>query len=170
MRDESPSPFDASNHFPKEVNLWRLMGDFSLHDFTAPEEYEGMGLHRHGGDQQGLRLRRPPLRRPFQPLHQPAGPSWQPCTKAQVFTQADVLSQIVNILISGEHVRALAMSEPNCKCYFGCCCCTVRSQFSATFFVLIPSDESRNVVYAKTDLAAGSKGITAFIIEKGMSG
>ena len=35
---------DASNHFPREVDLWRLMGDFNLHGLTAPEEYGGMGL------------------------------------------------------------------------------------------------------------------------------
>lgn len=35
---------DASNHFPKGVNLWKLMGDFNLHGLTAPEEYGGMGL------------------------------------------------------------------------------------------------------------------------------
>ncbi|RRT84767.1 hypothetical protein B296_00004968 [Ensete ventricosum] len=46
-------------------------------------------------------------------------------------------------LISGEHVGALAMSEPN---------------------------GNKLVVYAKTDISAGSKGITAFIIEKGMPG
>jgi hypothetical protein len=27
---------DASNHFPKDVNLWKLMGDFNLHGLTAP--------------------------------------------------------------------------------------------------------------------------------------
>jgi isovaleryl-CoA dehydrogenase len=35
---------DASNHFPRDVDLWRLMGDFNLHGLTAPEEYGGMGL------------------------------------------------------------------------------------------------------------------------------
>ncbi|VAH01588.1 unnamed protein product [Triticum turgidum subsp. durum] len=35
---------DASNHFPKEKNLWKLMGDFNLHGLTSPEEYGGLGL------------------------------------------------------------------------------------------------------------------------------
>jgi hypothetical protein len=35
---------DASNSFPKDVNLWKLMGDFNLHGITVPEEFGGLGL------------------------------------------------------------------------------------------------------------------------------
>ncbi|RWW88758.1 hypothetical protein BHE74_00002353 [Ensete ventricosum] len=105
------------------------------------------------------------------------GEAWDLCTKAEVFAEgffhhllsllAFPLNVVVNLenlayvnstfpvsvlftllclnvkLISGEHVGALAMSEPN---------------------------GNKLVVYAKTDISAGSKGITAFIIEKGMPG
>jgi hypothetical protein len=42
---------DTSSHFLRDVDLWRLMGDFNLHGLTASEEYGWMGLvplHRHG--------------------------------------------------------------------------------------------------------------------------
>ncbi|CAH2065244.1 unnamed protein product [Thlaspi arvense] len=35
---------DRTNSIPKDVNLWKLMGDFNLHGITAPEEYGGLGL------------------------------------------------------------------------------------------------------------------------------
>ena len=35
---------DATNSFPKEVNLWREMGDMGLHGITVPEEFGGLGL------------------------------------------------------------------------------------------------------------------------------
>ncbi|KAL5697433.1 isovaleryl-CoA dehydrogenase [Ranunculus cassubicifolius] len=38
------SKIDKTNYFPKDVNLWKLMGDFNLHGITAPEEYGGLGL------------------------------------------------------------------------------------------------------------------------------
>jgi hypothetical protein len=42
--------------------------------------------------------------------------------------------------------------------------------YAAITYLLIHRSRDLQVVYAKTDLAAGSKGITAFIIEKGMPG
>ncbi|KAG6511596.1 hypothetical protein ZIOFF_029669 [Zingiber officinale] len=63
-------------------------------------------------------------------------------------------SALTNVkLISGEHVGVVAMSEPN-----------------AGSDVVSMKCKADRVVYAKTDTSAGSNGITAFIIEKGMSG
>jgi isovaleryl-CoA dehydrogenase len=79
-------------------------------------------------------------------------------------------------LISGEHVGALAMSEPNAGSdVVGMKC---KAEKVDGGYILNgnkmwctngPSAETL-VVYAKTDTKAGSKGITAFIIEKGMTG
>jgi len=35
---------DRNNAVPKELNLWKAMGDFNLHGITVPEEYGGLGL------------------------------------------------------------------------------------------------------------------------------
>ncbi|MCD9645154.1 2-methylacyl-CoA dehydrogenase, mitochondrial [Datura stramonium] len=79
-------------------------------------------------------------------------------------------------LISGDHVGALAMSEPNAGSdVVGMKC---RADRVDGGYVLNGNKmwctngpvANTLVVYAKTDTTAGSKGITAFIIEKGMSG
>jgi isovaleryl-CoA dehydrogenase len=79
-------------------------------------------------------------------------------------------------LISGEHVGALAMSEPNSGSDVVSMKCKAEKvdggyviSGNKMWCTNGPSAQTL-VVYAKTDLAAGSKGITAFIIEKGMPG
>ncbi|XP_057483598.1 isovaleryl-CoA dehydrogenase, mitochondrial isoform X3 [Actinidia eriantha] len=79
-------------------------------------------------------------------------------------------------LISGEHVGALAMSEPNAGSDVVSMKCKADRVDGG--YVLNGNKmwctngpiAQTLVVYAKTDVAAGSKGITAFIIEKGMPG
>src|SRR5580692_10858287 len=79
-------------------------------------------------------------------------------------------------LISGEHVGALAMSEPNAGS--DVVSMTTRADRKGDRYVLNgakmwitngPVAETL-VVYAKTDPAAGARGITAFIVERGMKG
>ncbi|RWR95575.1 isovaleryl-CoA dehydrogenase, mitochondrial [Cinnamomum micranthum f. kanehirae] len=79
-------------------------------------------------------------------------------------------------LISGEHVGALAMSEPNAGSDVVSMKCKA-DRVDGGYIINGNKMWCTNgpvaqtlVVYAKTDLAAGSKGITAFIIEKGMPG
>ena len=79
-------------------------------------------------------------------------------------------------LISGEHVGALAMSEPSAGSD------VVSMQLSAEkrngyyrlngnkYWITNGPDAETLVVYAKTDMSAGSKGITAFLIERSMTG
>ncbi|OEL38099.1 Isovaleryl-CoA dehydrogenase, mitochondrial [Dichanthelium oligosanthes] len=143
---------DASNHFPKGVNLWKLMGDFSLHGLTAPEEYGGMGL----------------------------GYMYH-CIAMEEISRASgsvmaTLHKSRSIYPSGEHVGALAMSEPNSGSDVVSMKCKAEKvdggyviNGNKMWCTNGPSAQTL-VVYAKTDLAAGSKGITAFIIEKGMPG
>ncbi len=79
-------------------------------------------------------------------------------------------------LISGEHVGALAMSEPNAGS--DVVSMTLKAENKGDHFVLNGSkmwitnggDADVLIVYAKTNASAGAKGITAFIIEKGLAG
>ncbi|MCL4759511.1 MAG: acyl-CoA dehydrogenase family protein, partial [Rhodocyclaceae bacterium] len=79
-------------------------------------------------------------------------------------------------LVSGEHVGALAMSEPNAGS--DVVSMKLRADRKGDRFVLNGAkmwitnggDADTLVVYAKTDLDAGPRGITAFLIEKGMKG
>ena len=79
-------------------------------------------------------------------------------------------------LISGEHVGALAMSEPNAGS--DVVSMTTRAERKGDRYVINGSKmwitngplAETLVVYAKTDPAAGARGITAFIIERGMKG
>jgi isovaleryl-CoA dehydrogenase len=79
-------------------------------------------------------------------------------------------------LVSGEHVGALAMSEPGS----GSDVVSMRTRADrkdgryvlngSKMWITNGPDADTLVVYAKTDPAAGSKGITAFIVEKGFAG
>jgi len=79
-------------------------------------------------------------------------------------------------LISGEHIGALAMSEPNA----GSDVVSMKLHAAKTgdrwvlngnkMWITNGPDADTLVVYAKTDLAAGPRGITAFIVEKGFKG
>ena len=79
-------------------------------------------------------------------------------------------------LISGEHIGALAMSEPNAGS--DVVSMKLRADLKGDHYVLNGNkmwitngpDADVLVVYAKTDIHAGPRGITAFIIEKGMKG
>jgi isovaleryl-CoA dehydrogenase len=79
-------------------------------------------------------------------------------------------------LVSGEHVGALAMSEPGAGS--DVVSMRLRADLKADRYVLNGSkmwitngpDADTLVVYAKTDVQAGPRGITAFLIEKGMKG
>jgi len=79
-------------------------------------------------------------------------------------------------LISGEHVGALAMSEPNAGS--DVVSMTLRAEQRGDRYVLNGGkmwitnggDADTLIVYAKTNPAAGPKGITAFIVEKGFKG
>jgi len=79
-------------------------------------------------------------------------------------------------LVTGEHVGALAMSEPNAGS--DVVSMKLRAEKKGDCYVLNGSkmwitnggDADTLVVYAKTDINAGPKGVTAFIIEKGFKG
>lgn len=163
---------DASNHFPRDVDLWRLMGDFNLHGLTAPEEYGGMGL---GYMYHCIAMEE--ITRASGAVGLSYGAHSNLCINQLVrHGNPEQKLKYLPKLISGEHIGALAMSEPNSGSDVVSMKCKAEKVDGG--YVLNgnkmwctngPSAQTL-VVYAKTDLAAGSKGITAFIIEKGMPG
>ncbi|KAK3275341.1 hypothetical protein CYMTET_16521 [Cymbomonas tetramitiformis] len=109
---EQIAPFaesiDRENTFPKEVNLWKEMGDFGLLGITAPEEHGGlnMGYAAHC-------IAMEELSRASGSVALSYGAHSNLCVNQLVRhatrTQA---AKYLPKLISGEHVGALAMSEP----------------------------------------------------------
>ncbi|KAJ0771691.1 2-methylacyl-CoA dehydrogenase [Helianthus annuus] len=166
------SKIDATNNFPKEVNLWKLMGDFNLHGITAPEEYGGLGL---GYVYHCLAMEE--ISRASGSVGLSFGAHSNLCINQLVRNgTAAQKEKYLPKLISGEHVGALAMSEPNAGSdVVGMKCKADRVDGG---YVLNGNKmwctngpiAQTLVVYAKTDIASRSRGITAFIIEKGMPG
>ncbi|XP_057526880.1 isovaleryl-CoA dehydrogenase, mitochondrial [Amaranthus tricolor] len=163
---------DKTNYFPKDVNLWKLMGDFNLHGITAPEEYGGLGL---GYLYHCIAMEE--ISRASGSVGLSYGAHSNLCINQLVRNGNPPQKQkYLRKLISGEHVGALAMSEPNAGSDVVSMKC--RADRVDDGYVLNgnkmwctngPIAETL-IVYAKTDMTAHSKGITAFIIEKGMAG
>eukprot|EP00262_Sarcandra_glabra_P020360 TRINITY_DN8065_c0_g1_i2.p1 TRINITY_DN8065_c0_g1~~TRINITY_DN8065_c0_g1_i2.p1 ORF type:complete len:410 (+),score=72.20 TRINITY_DN8065_c0_g1_i2:124-1353(+) len=166
------SKVDATNHFPEDVNLWKLMGDFNLHGITAPEEYGGLGL---GYLYHCIAMEE--ISRASGSVGLSYGAHSNLCINQLVRHGSPAQKQkYLPKLISGEHVGALAMSEPNAgsdvvsmKCKADRVDGGYIINGNKMWCTNGPSAQTL-VVYAKTDVTAGSKGITAFIIEKGMPG
>ncbi|KAK1320492.1 hypothetical protein QJS10_CPA03g01305 [Acorus calamus] len=163
---------DATNHFPQDVNLWKLMGDFNLHGITAPEEYGGLGL---GYVYHCLAMEE--ISRASGSVALSYGAHSNLCINQLVRHGTHSQKQkYLPKLISGEHVGALAMSEPNAGSDVVSMKCKA-DRVDGGYIINGNKMWCTNgpiaqtlVVYSKTDVAAGSKGITAFIIEKGMPG
>ncbi|KAM6597963.1 hypothetical protein CsatA_008487 [Cannabis sativa] len=166
------SKIDQTNSFPKDVNLWKLMGEFNLHGITAPEEYGGLGL---GYLYHCIALEE--LSRASGSVALSYGAHSNLCINQLVRNGNPAQKQkYLPKLISGEHVGALAMSEPNAGSDVVSMKCKADRVDGG--YVLNGNKmwctngpvAQTLVVYAKTNVTAGSKGITAFIIEKGMPG
>ncbi|KAL9662778.1 hypothetical protein QQ045_027612 [Rhodiola kirilowii] len=163
---------DRTNYFPKEVNLWKLMGDFNLHGVTAPEEYGGLGL---GYLYHCLAMEE--ISRASGSVGLSYGAHSNLCINQLVRNGSPAQKdKYLPKLISGDHVGALAMSEPNAGSDVVSMKCKA-DRVEGGYVINGNKMWCTNgpvaqtlVVYAKTDIKAGSKGITAFIIEKGMPG
>lgn len=163
---------DRTNYFPKDVNLWKLMGDFNLHGITVPEEYGGLGL---GYLYHCIAMEE--ISRASGSVGLSYGAHTNLCINQLVRNgNHEQKQKYLPKLISGEHVGALAMSEPNAGSDVVSMKC--KADRIEGGYVLNgnkmwctngPTAQTL-VIYAKTDVKAGSKGITAFIVEKGMAG
>jgi isovaleryl-CoA dehydrogenase len=161
---------DKSNTFPRD--LWPQMGALGLHGITVEEEYGGAGLGylahcvameeiSRGSASVGLSY----------------GAHSNLCVNQIRRNGNDAQRRrYLPKLISGEHVGALAMSEPGAGS--DVVSMKARAEKKGDRYVLNgtkfwitngPIAETL-VVYAKTDPEAGGRGITAFLIEKGMKG
>lgn len=161
---------DKTNQFPRD--LWPEMGALGLHGITVPEEYGGAGL---GYLEHCVAIEE--VSRASASVGLSYGAHSNLCVNqiARNGNEAQKRKYLPK-LISGEHVGALAMSEPGS----GSDVVSMKTKAvkKGDRYVLTgnkmwitngPIAETL-VVYAKTDPEAGPKGITAFLIEKGMKG
>jgi len=161
---------DRENRFPPE--LWRRMGDIGLLGITVEEEYGGtaMGYLAHV-------IAMEEISRASASVGLSYGAHSNLCVN-QIRRNGSVAQKKKYLpkLVSGEHVGALAMSEPGAGS--DVVSMRLRADRRGDHFVLNGNkmwitngpDADTLVVYAKTDSAAGPSGITAFLIEKGMKG
>jgi isovaleryl-CoA dehydrogenase len=161
---------DRSNQFP--ADLWRKMGDLGLLGITVEEDYGGteMGYLAHI-------VAMEEISRASGSVGLSYGAHSNLCVN-QIRRNGNEAQKRKYLprLISGEHVGALAMSEPGSGS--DVVSMRLRAEHKGNRYVLNGSkmwitngpDADTLVVYAKTDPQAGPRGITAFLVEKGMKG
>lgn len=161
---------DKSNSFPSD--LWREMGELGLLGITVPEEYggAGMGYLAHV-------IATEEIARASASVSLSYGAHSNLCVNQIALNGTDAQRQTyLPGLVSGAHVGALAMSEAGAGSdVVGM---KIRAEKRNDRYVLNGTkywitngpDADTLVVYAKTDPDAGSRGITAFLIEKSMKG
>ncbi len=161
---------DKTNKFPLE--LWPKIGALGLHGITVEEEYGGSGL---GYLEHCLAVEE--LSRASAAVGLSYGAHSNLCIN-QIRRNGNEAQKRKYLpkLISGDHVGSLAMSEPGAGS--DVVSMKTRADKKGDRYVLNGSKmwitnapvANTFVVYAKTDANAGPRGITAFMIEKGMKG
>jgi isovaleryl-CoA dehydrogenase len=161
---------DRDDQFP--MDLWRKMGDLGVLGITVEEEYGGaaMGYLAH-------MVAMEEISRASASVGLSYGAHSNLCVN-QIRRNGtpEQRQRYLPKLISGEHVGALAMSEPGAGS--DVLSMKLRAQDKGGYFVLNGSkmwitngpDADTLVVYAKTDPELGARGVTAFLIEKSMPG
>ena len=161
---------DKTNTFPRD--LWPKMGALGLHGVTVEEEYGGSGL---GYLEHCVAMEE--ISRASASVGLSYGAHSNLCVnQLRRNGSEEQKRRYLGKLISGEHVGALAMSEPGAGSEV--VSMKTRADKHGERYVLNgnkmwitngPVAETL-IVYAKTDPAANARGITAFIVEKGMKG
>ncbi|MEP4248527.1 isovaleryl-CoA dehydrogenase [Tateyamaria sp.] len=161
---------DTSNTFSPE--LWREMGDLGLLGITVDEEFGGAGMsylaHTVAVEE---------IARASASVSLSYGAHSNLCVnQIKLNGTPEQKAKFLPGLVSGAHVGALAMSES------GAGSDVVSMKLSAEkrndryilngtkYWITNGPDADTLVVYAKTDQGAGPRGITAFLIEKSMTG
>jgi isovaleryl-CoA dehydrogenase len=161
---------DRSNTFPRD--LWPEMGALGLHGITVEEDYGGAGL---GYLAHCVAMEE--VSRASAAVGLSYGAHSNLCVN-QIRRNGNEAQKRTYLpkLISGEHVGALAMSEPGAGS--DVVSMRTRADRKGDRYILNGSKmwitngplADTLVIYAKTDRTAGARGITAFIIEKGFKG
>jgi len=162
---------DATNTFPRD--LWPKMGELGLHAITVPEADGGIGLGY---------LAHVVVVEELSRASASVGLSYGAHTNLCInqiarWGTAEQKAKYLPGLISGDHVGSLAMSEPGAGSdVIGM---KLRADIQGNGDYVLNGNKmwitngphaETLVVYAKTDPASGPRGVTAFLIEKGMKG
>ena len=161
---------DIDNTFPNQ--LWPQMGEMGVLGMTVPEEFGGAGL---GYLEHVIAMEE--ISRASASIGLSYGAHSNLCVNQinRNGSQAQKEKYLPK-LISGEHIGALAMSEPNAGS--DVVSMKLKAEKKGDKYILNGNkmwitngpDADTLVIYAKTDLNAGAKGITAFIVEKTFPG
>jgi isovaleryl-CoA dehydrogenase len=161
---------DRRNEFPRD--LWPALGELGLLGITVPEQWGGAGLgylaHTVAMEE---------ISRASGSVGLSYGAHSNLCVNQLRLNGTDAQRErYLPKLVSGEHVGALAMSEPQAGS--DVVSMQLRAERRGDGYVLNGRkmwitngpDADVLVVYAKTDPAAGARGISAFIVERGWHG
>ncbi len=161
---------DRTDQFP--MHLWKKMGDLGVLGITVEEEFGGAGL---GYLEHAVAMEE--ISRASASIGLSYGAHSNLCVN-QIRKNGNAAQKAKYLpkLISGDHIGALAMSEPGAGS--DVVSMTLKAEKRGDRYVLNGTkmwitngpDADVLVVYAKTDPAAGARGITAFLIEKGFKG
>ena len=161
---------DKNDQFP--MHLWRKMGEIGVLGITVEEEYggAGMGYLAH-------MIAMEEISRASASIGLSYGAHSNLCVN-QIRRNGtpEQRAKYLPKLISGEHVGALAMSEPGAGS--DVISMKLKAEDKGGYYLLNGSkmwitngpDADTMVVYAKTEPEMGARGVTAFIVEKGMKG